>query len=131
MLKRVSLILCVACAIFLTGCSKSEPATNATAGNANKPATSTTPATTAPTTASAGEKIGVPECDEYIANYESCVSGKVPEVARAQFKTSLEQLRSSWRKLAENPQTKGSLAAACKMSADQARTAMKAYNCTF
>jgi hypothetical protein len=73
----------------------------------------------------------VPECDEYIANYESCVSGKVPEVARAQFKTSLEQLRSSWRKLAENPQTKGSLAAACKMSADQARTAMKAYNCTF
>lgn len=133
MLTRVCLLLCLVCAIVLTGCSKSEPtnAANATGGNANKATTATTPTTTAPTTASAGEKIGVPECDEYLTNYDACVSSKVPEVARAQYKTAIEQTRASWRKLAENPQTKATLAAACKTAAEQSRTAMKSYNCTF
>jgi hypothetical protein len=132
MLIRISLLLCVVCVIVLAGCSKTEPTnqTNATTGNANTPATKSTPTTTAPTTATA-EKIGVPECDEYLTNYDACISGKVPEVARAQYKTAIEQTRASWRKLAENPQTKSSLAAACKTAAEQSRTAMKAYNCTF
>jgi len=128
MLTKLSLFLCVICAIVLVGCAKSE--TNAN-GNANKAATTTTtPASTTSTTASAN-KIGVPECDEYIAAYDACVSGKVPEVARAQYKTALDQLRTSWKKLADNPQTKPSLAVACKQATEQARTAMKTYNCTF
>ena len=116
----------------LVGCAKSESNTNgsATTGNANKAATSTAPATTAPATAAA-DKIGVPECDEFIAAYDACISSKVPEAVRAQYKTSIEQWRSSWKKLAENPQTKGTLAAACKQSAEQARAAMKSYSCTF
>ena len=133
MLIRISLLLCVVCAIVLTGCSKTEPTNqaNANSSNANKAVTATTPATTAPVAANTGEKIGVPECDEFIANYDACVTSKVPEVARAQYKTAIEQWRTSWRKLAENPQTKGTLAAACKQSAEQARTSMKSYNCTF
>lgn len=128
MLTKLSLFLCVICAIVLVGCAKSETNTN---GNANKAATtSTTPASTTSTTASAN-KIGVPECDEYIAAYDACVSGKVPELARAQYKTALDQMRTSWKKLADNPQTKPSLAAACKQATEQARTAMKSYNCTF
>lgn len=132
MLTRVSLLVCFVCAIVLAGCSASE-STNAPASSANTPATTaTTPATaTNPATASAGEKIGVPECDEYLNNYDACVSSKVPEVARAQYKTAIEQTRASWRKLAENPQTKASLATACKTAAEQSRTAMKSYNCTF
>ena len=64
MLTKLSLFLCVICAIVLVGCAKSETNTN---GNANKAATTTTtPASTTSTTASAN-KIGVPECDEYIA----------------------------------------------------------------
>ena len=128
MLTKFSLFLCVVCAIVLVGCAKTETNTN---GNANTAATkTTTPASTTATTASV-DKIGVPECDEFIAAYDACVSSKVPEVARAQFKTSIDQWRSSWKKLAENPQTKGTLAAACKQSAEQARVSMKAYNCTF
>ena len=128
MLTKLSLFLCVICAIVLVGCAKSETNTN---GNANKAATTTTtPASTTSTTASAN-KIGVPECDEYIAAYDACVSGKVPELARAQYKTALDQMRTSWKKLADNPQTKPSLAAACKQATEQARTAMKSYNCTF
>ena len=125
MLTKLSLFLCVVCAIFLLGCAKTETNSNS---NANTAATKTT--TPASTTASA-DKIGVPECDAYIAAYDACVSGKVPEVARAQYKTALDQLRTSWKKLADNPQTKPSLAAACKQATEQARTAMKTYNCTF
>ena len=128
MLTKLSLFLCVVCAIVLVGCAKTETNTN---GNANTAATkTTTPASTTATTASA-DKIGVPECDEFIANYEACVTGKVPEVARAQYKTAIEQWRTSWKKLAANPQTKGTLAAACKQSAEQARASMKSFNCTF
>jgi hypothetical protein len=107
MLTKLSLFLCVVCAIFLLGCAKTETGTVS------------------------ADKIGVPECDEFIANYDACISSKVPEVARAQYKTTIEQWRTSWKKLAENPQTKPSLAAACKQSAEQARASMKTYNCTF
>jgi hypothetical protein len=131
MLTKLSLFLCVICAIVFMGCAKSETANNAnaTAGNANKAATTTTPASTAAT--ASADKIGVPECDQFIADYEACVSGKVPEAARAQFKTGIEQWRSSWKKLANNPQTKGTLAGICKQTVESARTSMKAYNCTF
>jgi hypothetical protein len=131
MLTKLSLLLCIACAIVLVGCAKSETNSNsATTGNANKAASTTTPASTTATTASA-DKIGVPECDQFIADYEACVSSKVPEAARAQFKTGMEQWRSSWKKLAANPQTKGTLANVCKQTIESARTSMKAYNCTF
>jgi hypothetical protein len=131
MLTKLSLFLCVICAIVLVGCAKKEANTNsgATNGNANKAATTASPVNH--TTTASADKIGVPECDEFLANYDACVTGKVPEVARAQYKASIEQWRSSWKKLADNPQTKPSLVAACKQSAEQARTAMKTYNCTF
>jgi hypothetical protein len=129
MLTRVSLFLCVVCAIVLVGCAKSEPNANGGAANANKATTATSPAATTSTTASA-DKIGVPECDEYIAAYDACLA-KIPEVGRAQYKTSIDTLRASWKKLADNPQTRPSLVMACKQAAEQAKTAMKTYNCTF
>src|SRR5438093_11612609 len=105
MISKLSILLCMVFAIVLVGCSKSETNTNGntTTGNSNKAATTTTPAST--TASTAGEKIGVPECDEFIAAYDACVSSKVPEVARAQYKTAIAQWRASWKKLAENPQT--------------------------
>ena len=131
MLIRICLFICVAAAIVFAGCAKTENGnSNAVTANANRPAASTTPKTTAPPVATA-EKIGVPECDNFIAAYDACVSSKVPEAVRAQYKTSIEQWRTSWKKLAENPNTKASLPAACKQSAEQARAAMKTYNCTF
>lgn len=127
MLQKISLLLCIVCTIVLVGCAKSETPTNgasATTGNANKAVTATTAGT-------AGAKIGVPECDEFIAAYDACVSSKVPEAARAQYKSSIEQWRSSWRKLAENPTTKATLVSVCKQSAESARASMKTYGCTF
>lgn len=127
MLIKIS--LCVICTIVLIGCAKTENTNSSnTAANTNKAATTTAPPAT---TAAAGEKIGVPECDEFIAAYDACVSSKVPETARAQYKTAIAQWRSSWSKLAANPNTKATLAAACKQSAESARASMKSYGCTF
>jgi curli biogenesis system outer membrane secretion channel CsgG len=121
MLTKTLLIMAVLCAAILVGCSKTDDNSNSMAGNSNK-ATSTT---------AAGDKIGVPECDDFIAKYDACVSSKVPEAARAQYKSAIDQWRSSWKKLADNPQTKGTLAAACKQAADQQAAALKTYGCTF
>jgi hypothetical protein len=55
----------------------------------------------------------------------------VPEAQRAQYKPTLDQWRSSWRTLASNPQTKGTLAGVCKTSLEQAKTSMKSYGCDF
>ena len=132
MLKKSLLILCVLSAAILIGCSTTGN-TNSTTTNSNSSSGSTTastPATTT-TTASAGDKVGVPECDEFLAKYEACVSGKVPELARAQYQSSLKQLRESWKKLAENPQTKGTLTSVCKQSKEQTEAALKTYGCSF
>jgi hypothetical protein len=132
MLKKSLLIFCVLSAAILIGCSTTSN-TNSTTANSNSGSGSTkasTPATTTSTT-SAGDKIGVPECDDFIAKYEACVSGKVPEMARAQFQGAVKQWRDSWKKLAENPSTKGSLAAACKQAREQQEAALKSYGCTW
>ncbi len=124
MLRKTFLIFAVLCAAILIGCSKTETMDNGnTAGNSNKTGTTTT--------APAGDKIGVPECDDFIAKYDACVSSKVPEAGRAAAKSAIDQWRASWKRLADKPATKGTLAAACKQAAEQQAAAMKPYGCTF
>ena len=118
MLTKTFLAFCVLCAFVLVGCTKTD-----TMSNSNTTTTSTTSTTT--------DKIGVPECDDYIAKYEACVNGKVPEMARAQFNSAMKTLRDSWRKAAATPEGKAGLAAGCKQATDQAKTSMKAYGCEF
>ena len=127
MLKRILPVLGILSALLLFGCTKTE--TVAPTNNA-EPVKKAAASPAATTTASA-DKIGVPECDDFIAKYDACISDKVPEAARAQFKTAVQQWRSSWRQAAATPQGKAGLTAACKQAAEQARTSMKAYNCTF
>lgn len=141
MLKRVLPILCFTATAILIGCGGSSDnantGANANHANANHAATNaaapanTATSNTAATTPSSGEKIGVAECDDFLAKYESCVTGKVPAAARAQFESGMKQWRESWRKLADNPQTKGTLAGVCKTSMESARTSMKSYGCEF
>ena len=128
MVRTITLTLCLVLGLVLMACSKTETETNAnkSSSTTEKPATAGTPATTAASTS--GDKIGIAECDEYIAKYESCTP-KVPEMAREQYKSALAQTRASWKQLAENPQTRASLAAACKQAAEQQATAWKMYGC--
>jgi hypothetical protein len=127
MLTKTLLIFAVLCTAILIGCSKTDTMENSnTMANSNKPTTMATPAKS--TAASSGEKIGVPECDEYLAKYEGC-AGKVPEAGRAAYNSAGEQMRASWKKLAANPATKGTLAAACKQATEMQAAAWKTYGC--
>lgn len=132
MSKSLILVLTLVGAMLMIGCAKSESTTNrdATTPATTKPASSPA-ATTATSTTASADSIGVPECDAYIAAYEKCVRDKMPEAARAQANTALAQSRKSWKELAANPQTKATLAGACKTATDAARQSMKAYGCTF
>ncbi|MEN3330038.1 MAG: hypothetical protein V7638_4845 [Acidobacteriota bacterium] len=85
----------------------------------------------APSTASTGEKIGIAECDDFIAAYETCVNSKVPESARPNVASSVANWRTAWKKMADDPQMRPSLAAHCKTQREQTMAAMKAYNCSW
>lgn len=86
----------------------------------------------APSTVSAGEKVGIAECDNFIAAYESCVASKVTdEAARANMRASVTALRSDWKKMADNPQTRGALTDACKRQRETTMVAMRGFNCSW
>jgi hypothetical protein len=133
MLRKGFLVFAVLCAAILIGCGKTETTNNSnstTTTGVDKPMATNSPSTTTKTISS-GEKIGIAECDDFLAKYDDCVTKNVPAAQRGQYETSLKQWRDSWRQLAKNDMTKGTLAAACKQALEQAKTSMKSYNCTF
>ncbi|HEX8190952.1 MAG TPA: hypothetical protein VF586_21510 [Pyrinomonadaceae bacterium] len=136
--KLISLFaLCVLLGTVMLACgggadnANTAANTNTAAGNANTKGAATPAAASTPAAAtSAAGDIGVAECDEFLRKYEACV-GKVPAAAQATFKSSMEQWRNSWKQLAANPQTKSTLAAACKSSLESAKTSLASYNCSW
>ena len=147
---RVLIILSITAAFALSmACAAPEnanaPTTPATNNTTTTTTTTTTTAptntattTTAPTntntatTTVAAGSVGVQECDDFLAKYETCLNSKaIPEAARAQYKTSFEQTRDAWRKAAATPQGKASLAQACKTMRDTTKQAMSSFGCTF
>jgi hypothetical protein len=131
MSKSLLLMLCLITGLLVLACTHAETNRNAAAPSA---ATSPAPAGQTNRNANANataEKVGITECDTFLDHYETCVTGKVPEGVRAQFQTNLNTLRTQWKKLADNPQTRGTLAAACKTQRETTMAAMKAYNCTW
>jgi hypothetical protein len=95
---------------------------------ANPPAT--TAASSASASVAAGD-FGVPECDEYMRKYLACIDSKVPEAGRAAMKQALEQQKAAWKQAAATPEGRSSLATGCKAAADQTKTAVQAYGCTW
>lgn len=85
----------------------------------------------APSTASTGEKVGIAECDNFIAAYETCVNSKVEESARANVRASVARLRTDWKKMADDPQMRATLAAHCKAQRETTMAAMTRYNCAW
>ena len=124
-------MLCLLTGLLVLACAKSETNRNVAAPGGTNSSAASTPATTTNTSASAGEKIGIAECDTFLTAYENCVTTKVPEAARAQYRTAIANWRTSWKKLADNPQTRGTLANVCKTQLETARTQLKSYGCTF
>jgi hypothetical protein len=83
------------------------------------------------TTVANAAEVGIPACDEFLAKYEACVTGKIPAAQQPAFKTQLDQLRTSWSTIAQNPNTRPTLETACKQTADQMKASMAPYGCSF
>lgn len=137
MSKSLLFMICILTGLLVLACGKTAE-TNRNA-NTMAPSNSTAPAPAASVTTNrngndgaSAAKIGIEECDSFLTSYENCVtSSKVPEAARAQYKQAITTWRTEWKKLADNPQTRGTLANICKTQLETARTQLKAYNCTF
>src|SRR5687767_4401070 len=117
-----------------TDTATTNTANTKTGNTATTNAANTAPANTAPANTAAApsaDKIGVPECDEYIAKYEACINSKVPENMRATFKSAFDSSRKAWRDAAATPQGKAGLATACKAAHDQAKTTLGSYGCSW
>ena len=128
------LALCIAAGLVLLACgggadNTANTANTANAGNTNKAASNTAANTS--TASTSGDKIGVPECDDYISKYEACVNSKVPESMRATVKASMETARKMWKDAAATPQGKAGLATACKQALETAKTSMASYGCSW
>jgi len=140
MIMKSSLLKFAAVAVFVVGmigCSAPADNTNATSpGGASPAATKETkaadikPAATPAATASA-DKVGVAECDEYLEKYEACIKSKVPAAVAPSLEASITATRNSWKSVAANPQTKGTLAAACTSILESTKKSTASYNCTW
>ena len=130
MSRSLLLMLCLVIGLLILACGSPDTNKNGPANLSDARAASPAPTTATTTTASATQ-VGVAECDNFLNAYETCVTTKVPEAARASFQTTMATWRTEWKKLAENPQTRAGLANACKQQIETARASMKAYNCTF
>jgi hypothetical protein len=117
-------VVCILCVALLAGCSKSSPTSNGAAkDNSSAANANATPVNR--------EKVGIAECDDFIAKYESCISSSVPEAQKRQHQENIDALRSSWRQLAVSTGAKDTLILMCKRQVAQARESMKDFNCQF
>jgi hypothetical protein len=128
MSKSLLLMLCILTGLLVLACAKSDTNRNAAATNSAAPAT--TPASTTNSSASAGDKIGVEECDHFLTAYENCITTKVPEAGRERYKNIIATWRADWKKLAANPQTRATLVSVCKTQLETARAQVKSMGCT-
>ncbi len=138
MRKVTFALLSLVVAIVLIGCSKTETSNNsntaapsANTGSTSTTSTTTTSTSTAETASTSSDKIGVPECDDFIAKYDACVSGKVPEMVRAQYKEAIARTRNEMRTRANDPATKSTMASYCKQALEQAKTSLTPFNCAW
>jgi hypothetical protein len=77
---------------------------------------------------SGGDKIGIAECDDFLAKYEKCIE-KMPAVARPGAEQSIKTMRETWKKVAETPSAKTGMASMCKQAAEGVKSSMGPYNC--
>ncbi|WP_426956878.1 hypothetical protein [Muricoccus radiodurans] len=86
---------------------------------------------TAPVLAQSQAPIGVPECDDFIARYEQCLSNNVPTASRAQVGAAVMQMRESWRAVAQSAQAREALGPQCVQLRQAVAQSMATYNCRF
>jgi hypothetical protein len=62
------------------------------------------------------DKIGVAECDDYIAKYSACL-GKMPAASKPAMEAAFKQMKDAWKTAAAGPGKDG-LKTGCKAALD-------------
>ncbi len=124
MSARTLLIVLFACLLFVNACAglvtRKDSNSNSAKGSSNSAASQT----------SGSEKIGIPECDDFIARYNACISDHVPEAKKVEYKENIDAFARAWKQQMANTD-KNVVAAACKRHSDAAREKMKPFGCEF
>jgi hypothetical protein len=81
------------------------------------------------TETAAADKIGVPECDDYMAKVNACLSSQVPADKQDEMKKGIEASMKAWKMAAGTAQGKATLPGLCKQAADAAKASFSAYKC--
>lgn len=76
----------------------------------------------------AQERVGVPECDDFLTKYEACVAS-MPAASQGAVKDSIGQMRSAWKAAASDASSKAMLAQTCKDTTASMKASMP--NCKF
>ena len=72
------------------------------------------------------EKVGIKECDDYIANMQKCIKKlKMPAEAIAATKKGLKDSAKAWKDAAKTPAAKDGLTKGCVAALKAAKTAYK------
>lgn len=74
------------------------------------------------------EPLGIPACDAFLTKYDACTA-RMPAAQQDVFNTSVNQMRTGWKGLAANPQTRASLDSVCTQMSNNMKTAMTSYGC--
>lgn len=117
------LILCVLCAAIMFGCF------NSRRENHNKPFANGNSVNSEPLANT--EKIGIPECDEFVAKYEECISDHVPAEKQRQYRENIQAWSKLWRQRMVSSTPREAVVAACKRHIIATRESMKSFGCEF
>jgi hypothetical protein len=77
------------------------------------------------------QEIGIAACDDFIAKYEACITGKLPAETQAQFTGALTEWRTEWKKLAADPNNNMILTGVCNQMQEQTKASLTPYGCAF
>lgn len=86
------------------------------------------PAGAAPEGGGGADKIGVPECDEYVEKYMTCIDQKFDATAQEDARKAVQESMKQWQEAAQGPE-KDKLAEQCKTQLETAKTALADKNC--
>ena len=119
MIRSTALILAV---VAVAGCGGGRPSPPADGAGASAEDTAAAAA------AIPGGAFGVPECDRFAVRYMACLE-KVPEGGRALARQAFDQTIEHWRLVADKPERRAGLAAACAQQEKATKAAMERYDC--
>ena len=99
MSRSLLLVCCLVIGLLILACggptNKNGTPTNSSSGES----VAASPAATV----AAADQIGVPECDNFLNAYETCVTTKVPAAVRPGFTATMTTWRSEWKRMAADP----------------------------